>query len=642
MDAYGKLLAAGIVFALSAPTTAGETSANIPPPPPPPVPVDAFEDDWAESEAETFDVIRAAPSARTQVLAADIYLEEAHRPLRPKPDDVVARAAKLAPDDPFVQWTAARDGRYQPSSCGPAAYPIDEISNLLRLEPDNAAAWTFAVALAAATGDEDGVDSALSHMAISVRADDHFIEHWQAWDALYAAHPELRHDAFEATPESRRARMESFVKARGGTGEAASVMQRACTSDSGERTWQRLGWCADAARVLAREGGSVDLRSEGLRLLEAIGDRSEQTGRLRRENQWWTERRSDLFTTGSGTAGPDLKAASTQIEAIEQILVRDGKPTAAPAGWESQDEIDGRRAAAAQAASLAYQRTLGDALRASTDPRFRALALQLDSSSASASGDVDHEARRAEARTALPALAAAHPDSVLVQWIAATSADDSVALANLEHLEPDNAAVWALQLGITADDRSATAASLKRMATSSRADFHYSELLSAWVEAVRANPPPAKYFGVMPVDPGNPVSERQVAAMFAVTFSMSAFGNVPVSLSTACTDKGDPDAGLSATCAAAARLLLHSDDSLLMAMVGAAVLRRTGLVEAMDEERLRQVAWWRASTFDLGSNDSDAFLDDMLATGDEIAAMRRAAGRAGHAEPPPDWKAPNE
>src|SRR5688500_4535043 len=73
---------------------------------------DAWEVRHARAERELFDLLRADASPRMQVLTGRVYLsdEDAQAPLRPKSEDVVARAASLAPGDAFVQSVAASEG----------------------------------------------------------------------------------------------------------------------------------------------------------------------------------------------------------------------------------------------------------------------------------------------------------------------------------------------------------------------------------------------------------------------------------------------------------------------------------------------------------------------------------------------------
>src|ERR1700712_4773579 len=123
--------------------------------------VDTSMADYRRAQVDLFDALSSDPSPRRQVLAGDIYIpdkDELPTALRPKGEDVVARAAQFAGGDAFVQWKAASSGHYTSSACGPATWPENAVANLLGLEPDNAAAWAFAAALAQAKNDQPGVE----------------------------------------------------------------------------------------------------------------------------------------------------------------------------------------------------------------------------------------------------------------------------------------------------------------------------------------------------------------------------------------------------------------------------------------------------------------------------------------------------
>src|SRR5262249_43377017 len=102
--------------------------AHLPPPPPPPdwteddVDIDATVDGGNDAQAVLFDRLRGDSSPRQQVLAGRLsFGEDDGTPtaLRPKREEVVARAVRLAPDDVWVQWEGAVLGDYRSSLCGP-------------------------------------------------------------------------------------------------------------------------------------------------------------------------------------------------------------------------------------------------------------------------------------------------------------------------------------------------------------------------------------------------------------------------------------------------------------------------------------------------------------------------------------------
>ncbi|MGN6518587.1 MAG: hypothetical protein ACTHK2_04085, partial [Dokdonella sp.] len=184
-----RILVAGIVFALGQ-GLAAASDESLP-----------FDDapsgdmtptDYRQVERDLYDALRGAASPRQQVLAGRLYLDEDETPsaLRPKREEVVAQAARAAPQDAFVQWMAADAGSYYSSQCGPTRWPVAEVASLVRLEPDNAGALQYAVALAQAKQDDAALDEALARMASATRADDHLGDEIAEWRKVYMAHPE--------------------------------------------------------------------------------------------------------------------------------------------------------------------------------------------------------------------------------------------------------------------------------------------------------------------------------------------------------------------------------------------------------------------------------------------------------------------
>ena len=415
---------------------------------------------YNDAELALFDHLRSDPSPRQQILVARIHLDEEEQTpsaLRPKTEEVVARAVQMAPDDALVQWLGAINGRYSSSSCGPTTWPEAEVANLLRLEPENAAAWQFAVALASAKGDQAGIDDALSRMAMARRADDHFGAHLTEWRKAYGAQPQtasMAANRWEHASPLANALLSALQRVSYSYSPAKSVLESACTTDAGERTWRRMGWCADAARMLAENGGSLALRAQGLELLAAIGDRSDTTMALQKQYDWLDAHDANPLRNFDGdesadTALADWQHAKTEIEVIERKLRRLGQPVQAPQGWSKQIVADGAVDAGmeeSQAAFQLYTTSLVDQLRVSSDARERAVAIasgsfteMLETSTASAtplaSGPAD----------SLGDLAAAHPDNLLVQWLAAHAAapgETAPAIAIVQKLDADNAAAW--------------------------------------------------------------------------------------------------------------------------------------------------------------------------------------------------------
>jgi hypothetical protein len=494
---------------------------------------------YKQAQVAFFDALRSDPSPRQQVLAGRLYLAEDDTPsaLRPKRVDVVTRAASLAPDDAVVQWLAADQGSYYSTQCGPTHWPESEVANLVRLEPDNAGALQYAAALAHAKGDQTGVDDALARMASARRADDHLGDEIAAWTRAHVAHPVASPFAASAGEEEASPQSNALMSALQQTGfrssPAATALESACKPDADtDRTWQRLGWCADAGVLLATRGNSFNLRELGLKMLAAAGATRGDLADLQRSFDWLKANAANpmqngaAFTDTASDRAADWNGAPGEIVATERRLERIGKPLTPPAGWTpaSEESAEDPDVKAALQSWQDYVKAVINGLRGSGDVREQALALASGSSmtawfsegSVQASTEVNGTTKP-PADTALADLAAASPGDLLVQWIAATAsggARDAAALANAQRLDKDNAAVWALSLDDPAVDATQT---LQHMAASHRYDEHSADILPIWLAAVKRHPVPADMIRrVQEQAPQATFSDDDIAASTAV------------------------------------------------------------------------------------------------------------------------------
>lgn len=614
---------------------------------------DAWEVRHARAERELFDLLRADTSPRMQVLAGRVHLsdEDAENPLRPKDEDVVARAANLARGDAFVQSVAASEGNYRNSQCGPVRWPEAEVANLVRLEPDNAAAWRYAVALALAKGDQAGIDAALERMAASRRADDHEGEEVALWTQVFSAHPDAAVSPYDSGNEmavpAQTALSAALDRVSFRYSMADAALTRACQPDgSTEQDWRRLDWCARAGLVLAREGDSFALRELGLKLL----GKGDGHADLQRQQEWLKANASDpsrsasAFSDAAEDRERDWKDVSGSIAAAERRLARLGKSATPPEGWTADDAYDENDAAEAADAWLAYLRKVLDAMRASGDAREQALAVianRMFESAESAPGVEASDGGKDDERT-IADIAAAQPDDLLVQWIAAHHGDDdarATATVHLQRLDPTNAATWALSLPASGD-KADPLPTLQRMAASRHHDEYAAGFIGIWSTAFSRVPVPEDLmmqFRSMggKFDAKSLPNVMALSSMFHLTMSAAS-----PNLLTACTPEvvaARPERR--GHCLATGRLLLQQGRTLLAARFGEALLRKLDALQGADATRSRQIAWWQAKGLPgADSTAIDAYFEDWLSTGNEVEAMRLAATRAGQAEPPADWQ----
>lgn len=623
----------------------------------PPVEEDYDPEAWQarheRAARELFDLLQADASPRLQVLAGRVHLSDGDEatPLRPKGEDVVARAVNLAPGDAFVQWVAASEGNYYSSQCGPTRWPEAEVANLVRLEPDNAAAWQYAAALAQAKGDEAGVDAALERMANAHRADDHQGEEIAAWTRIFTEHPGANVSPFDqgetATP-AQRALAAALLRVAYGFSGSDRALEAACTPDgSTEQSWRRLDWCARAGRVLASEGNSFALRELGLELLGNGDDNADP----QRQLAWLKANASDPMQNGAAFADAtddrerDWQGAAGSILATERRMARLGKPATPPEGWTANDDAYGEGDAEAAAdAWLAYMAAVGDAMRASGDVRERVLALLADRTLAAdeATAAPVGDAKAPEVGVTIASIALAHPDDLLVQWVAAhhTEGDArAAAITHLQRLDPANAATWALSLPASGD-KADPLPTLQRMAASRQYDEYTAGFIGIWSAAFTRVPVPQELTAQFQAMDENYDAENLPNVMALSSMFHLTMGGAWPNLLGACTPEAvAAQAERREHCLAAGRLLLQEGRTLLAARFGEALLRKLDALQGVDAGRARHVAWWQAN----GAPDAEAtaintYFEDWLSTGSEVEAMRLAATRAGKAEPPADWE----
>jgi hypothetical protein len=618
----------------------------------------AFEAEYERVETDRYDALSSSPSPRQQVLAGQISLDDEDETpalVRPKRADVVARAVQLAPDDAFVQWMAASVGNYWSSQCGPTPRPEQEVANLVRLEPDNVAAWQFAVALASSMGDQAGVDDALSRMAAAAQADDHLIQQIDEWTRAYTDHPAAA-PPWEPVPKSMpadaKARLMAMQKVSYRASPAASVVKDVCKMEvSTDRIWQRMGWCADAATTLAMRGTSLDLREQGLELLAAIGQTTGTVEAMQRSHDWLQVHDANPTTNLDGLSAPEAALADwhevkSEIEAIERRLRRLGLPLEPPPTWTLSSESNQQSDPAMLSfqAYSNYLQSLVEAMQADSDVRLQAIAATADTRPFGVEGS-SIERTSPSSTDAIIRLTTEYPDNLLVQWMAAQfHADDSssewrkLAIARVQQLDPENGASWVFSLSDNSTDINE---SLARIAATLVYDDHSSEVLGLWLATAERNPPSAEIVGnLSPAGLGgqDPADSLRVGSAMMMTSSLSTNGIAAIA--GACSKN---DTARTQSCTAVARLLLHRGKTLIATVFGENILRRLDALDPDDKERARQIAWWRESLIPNSSDDGTAmkrFIEDTVSTRSEVEAMHLAARRAGKETPPESWQAP--
>jgi len=619
----------------------------------------AYLERYRESQRALYDTLSGDSSPRVQVLAGHANLSEQDvatpSALRPKRADVIARAAQAASEDAFVQWMATSQGSFTSSQCGATVWPEAEVANLVRLEPDNAAAWLFAVALAAARGSQPAVDDALAQMASASIADDHFSDELTAWQRVYAAHPELVPSSGDPDEDEDESPQRSVLAlALGEVGNrgnpAMSTLEEVCKPDAEQEiTWQRAAWCADAATVFAHHGTSLALRGQGLKLLAIVGDRSPGIADLQRTQTWLlansanpSENYRAMEDTDADRAS-DWRGDANDVVATARRLQRLGQPLTAPVGWVSPEDKQQSDERAARDSWHDYLRVLVDAMRGGGDPDQQAAAAVAESTMAtieamsanqeSGGGTEAPTGKDAQTGSASAAeltdLARSQPDRLLIQWLAATSGQVkggslAAAVANVQRLEPDNSAAWALSLAPSTDDTGAWG----HTEAGSHFDSHTSALLRVWLDAVAAHPAPPEFAQSLQRTNGAALSRAESAAIAtAETMAFSAgVGVAPLAVSRHCLRDGkianEADRG---PCIAVGRLMLQSATTLIDAMIGESIVRKLDAANETDEARAADIKKWRNASMSFDAEKLARFIREYVASGSEIEAMHNVA-----------------
>lgn len=329
------------------------------------------------------------------------------------------------------------------------------------------------------------------------------------------------------------------------------------------------------------------------------------------------------------------------------------EPAAEPAAsaLEIPDYVDSDAKATLDAARKSwsdYRRITVDALSLSGDPRDLAAAAVLSKVLRWYSGDAQAPERSASLAARASDKA---PDDVAVQWVAvhlSSTGDDAFsqrARVRLQHLEPENGAVWfdAVVAAQQGHDDAGAAQALARLASSTRFDEHVIDV----AQLLRA---PLMRYPML--DPSGELTALgiEIGAEEAATIAAQSFASMLVmppfqDLSKLCDIAQRSAFPQAADCAAAGRLMALHSDSLIAAHVGFGMLRVSQTYTPEDQAAARADAWIMrqfaeraGASRELDTKLVLAYHRAWVATGSELAAMRKVLVDAGAAiTPPDDW-----
>jgi len=352
--------------------------------------------------------------------------------------------------------------------------------------------------------------------------------------------------------------------------------------------------------------------------------------------------RHALFVALLACLGRSAAAWSAQVPASQT----DSSASAEVADEESEMSAEDREQFNAY---QRYQAHLKEQLRTSSDPRDWALAAQLLVLS-------EVEDKNDDRDTLMRNAASAAPNDVLVQWWAGNwreHAGNSCShalprpeiVAALQAMESDNGAAWMLGLdaALQAKDEAAVDRVLIQIAASKRFDTHFVDTINAWSKAYEK-------FG-MPDwpertshDEGSPSSasaQRHVLAVaHAVAHAPAYYPLTRVCKVTAATT--GEQFHRASLCEEAGRQMAKVSTTLSNAKIGLAIVRVAGREQAQDIEQNQELDWLQSSlTNHAVALDLEAYFEDLLSTGSELEARRRALQRAQLETQAPAWWQPS-
>ncbi|WP_371279707.1 hypothetical protein [Dokdonella sp.] len=284
--------------------------------------------------ASLVESLLAEGTPRALVLAAT-SLPYAGNPAGLSRQALLDRAAQAAPDDPFVQWFAAL-------YTAPATTLSEPAKAVLRLEPDNGAAWMFVLQAASEAKDENGVTEALAHLGAAAAFDEHYADFTLAWMEAFRAHPR------PAQPELDREQAlaeEPLIMAMARSTALAlpafSSLISACSDKSVDLLAGRRDACIAAARLMAGQSTAIISRGMGNALLRRSG--APQAATAMRDFEYINSRYALLSSTLEcdpvefDAFEADWMETRNEIQVAERALLRDGHLLQPPPDWQPDD-----------------------------------------------------------------------------------------------------------------------------------------------------------------------------------------------------------------------------------------------------------------------------------------------------------------
>jgi hypothetical protein len=293
----------------------------------------------------TVAALRDSTHPRDWMLAALILKFNRNETIRRQAEALIARAATAAPDDALVQWLVLMQSNAAPHDDVAASTAL---SNLIRLEPENAVVWIPVMSAAAQKQDEAAVDVALNKMGQSKRADEHLFDLLGALVEVFKKYP-LPDEYFVLSTAGKSSdnalqpirQTLAYVQADDIALAAAlpayQWLVRVCrlkTHNAGNAA--RAQYCATGGRLLAEHGNLQITNRIGYAMLRVSGTYTRRDVESARQQDWLQRRSRELDQTNATDLIEridDQILTGNELAASRRLLLRAAQPVTPPPDW---------------------------------------------------------------------------------------------------------------------------------------------------------------------------------------------------------------------------------------------------------------------------------------------------------------------
>ncbi len=322
---------------------------------------DASSDPVAQHQSEiyrayakaTFNSLRTSSNPRDWALAALVNPLTDEVPSEQEQTALIDRALAAAPGDAIMPWIALTvTHRSSRSDMNRDAI----VQTLQHRESDNAAVWMETLTLASKRKDKAAVDVALTHMATSVRNDEHFSDLLKAQLDVFKRYP-LPDEYFAILAPQNSGSSSTLsretapyvaamaVTAAFGLPAYQFLIQECAANPSTGENGTRAVSCATIGRRMVAHGTTMLANRVGSTVLRRSRTFNDDDVQRARTQDWIWQQKSTLY--GSTTTEPPLEEiiadinnwidTGSEIESWRRALVRAGKPLTPPADWVDEN-----------------------------------------------------------------------------------------------------------------------------------------------------------------------------------------------------------------------------------------------------------------------------------------------------------------